>query len=288
MYLLDPKPFPVDKKAYLVYGTPAGLSIVLKKHFPKAVEVDSVQMLGSSGGGVVIVTEEYAEEALEYVALPKTDRTYLFILDHTTKIFDQVKAKFSSWRLPQIDCTDPSTPTTKRHAAEFVETHTKLKSPDAWIVCNRANWELSKIIQFVFLWRSLVSTTAIGETQQNNVIDTILPPERERVAVLSILSQKWHKVDLFRLDTVRVFELLSEMLSNIRILHTVLPEKSESVLIQKTGLTATDLKWYVPLAQSVSKKTMKEWSDIYIWCWNRKDKPHILHTLVAMMAGSHA
>lgn len=282
--------FPVGKKGYFLWGDPTAMRVLQRTYFSDASYADSLEQVASAGSGAMIIPEDLAADSLEYLALPKSDKTYLYLFDRSTPKHSfnltHVDSHFKKLKLPRIDCTDPDTPKDKRVAVEYLCKTLKVSETMGWAIGKRTQWSLATILNITYSWTCL-TTDKLSDKQATNLIETLLPSNPLEVFVDAVIEKKVNKIDYSTLDNIpveEVFRALSATVDKMRILKTVLSENpTHYATSDKTGLTPDELKRYTPLVKSMKTPEIVRWSDALQWAYLRKDNPRSIQTLINLM-----
>lgn len=288
MFVLDAlTKFPKGKKAYFLHGDPSVMRILLKNFFPNPQWVDSSDSLGLAAAGTLVVKDCW-EDALDYVSLPKSNTTYVLWFEDPEFAeegdFSKIKRKFSASSLPRIECVNADKPAMKAKVVEFLQIYTKLSEDLAMDVGKRLEWVTAHILHFVYVWQRMTDGHVVSKQQATNLIQFLAPADKHEVFVDDLLHKRLHKVSTHSLDTDTAFNVLSEHLLNIRLMKEALPEKLMSTIVRMTGFNQAQIKYYTPLAKVFTYNKLDQWTDAFVWCYNRKQHKS-LDALVAMVGG---
>lgn len=281
--------FPKNKKGYYLYGEPAIVEYILYDQFPLAHKVNSSEELASSAPGLVIIEPPWTPEALNYLGLPASERVYIFISGSVENTWHkEVMQEFTKAKLPRIDCSDPTTPSTQQATVDYIQYRTKLVDSLSRKFAIVMNWDMSIILNSLCLWAPIAGNHTLPEVKALRLMEVLAPQVPVNEFIDNLLQGTFHRIhgnDYARLDAKQTLEELSDRLNKLRILMEVYTrQKNVSTLVKETGLTSVELKYYIPLLGKWNNARMKYWLDVLVWAYTRIDNPGALPAMTTLLA----
>lgn len=286
MYIVDALyGLPKNKKAFLLEGDASLRRILLKNKFPTAYEVTTVGELFLDNSDTVIVSSTIAPEHVrDVLKSPASGKIYLFVTDERD---DDLRDLIKESRQTVIECEDPHTPSQRGSTTRMIMDRCSLFESQAVRVGVRAEWKLTSILGFIMLWKHIVGSSKLSDSQFDSLLDLYLPVDPTQAFVENFLKKNFLKLDFDALSSETVLFKLSNVMNKVRILKSVIgtgpTDKNLGHVLSRTGLTKNEIDAYKPFTRSWTNAQLSTFVDSMVWVWGRRDKPGALQAFVNLV-----